>query len=82
MKNNFWGNKKVFITGINGFVGGNLAKNLLEKGAKIYGLLKNIDKTTLLFYSNLNDNITFINGNLTDKELLRTFFIEHEIDTS
>ena len=36
MKNNFWGNKNVFITGINGFVGGNLAKNLLEKGAKIY----------------------------------------------
>ena len=34
MNDNFWVNKKVFITGVNGFVGGNLAEHLVKKGAK------------------------------------------------
>ena len=37
-KNNFWKNKTVFITGISGFVGSNLAKSLLKEDAKIVGL--------------------------------------------
>ena len=37
---NFWKNKKVFITGIDGFVGSNLAKELVRKKAKVYGLVK------------------------------------------
>ena len=45
-------NKNVFITGINGFVGGNLAKLLLSKGANVYGLIKTYDHTSLIFYSN------------------------------
>ena len=34
----FWKNKTVLITGINGFVGGNLAKHLLSCGAIIIGI--------------------------------------------
>jgi len=79
-KNKFWNNKNVFITGINGFVGGNLAKLLLSKGANVYGLIKTYDHTSLIFYSNMAEEITLINGNLVDKELLKTFFIENEID--
>ena len=30
--NNFWNGKKVLITGINGFIGGNLAKKLNSFG--------------------------------------------------
>ena len=33
-KDNFWKNRNVLITGVSGFVGSNLAKNLLENGAK------------------------------------------------
>ena len=35
-KNLFWKNKNVFITGVAGFVGSNLAKNLLENEANDY----------------------------------------------
>ena len=38
MKLNFWSNRKVFITGIEGFVGSNLAKSLILKKAKVYGM--------------------------------------------
>ena len=38
--NNFWKNKKIFITGIDGFVGSNLAKELIIQKAKVFGLIK------------------------------------------
>ena len=52
--NNFWKNKNVLITGINGFIGSNLAKYLLKNKAKIYGIERKIDKKTLLYYEKLN----------------------------
>ena len=36
----YWSGVKVFITGINGFVGGNVAKKLVELGADVYGLIR------------------------------------------
>ena len=39
-KNNFWKKKNVLITGISGFVGSNLAKNLSNNGANVVGLTK------------------------------------------
>ena len=36
--NNFWKKKNVLITGISGFVGSNLAKNLFNNGANVVGL--------------------------------------------
>lgn len=39
-KNLYWSGVKVFITGINGFVGGNVAKKLVELGADVYGLIR------------------------------------------
>jgi len=33
-------NKKVFITGISGFVGSKMAKHLLNEGANISGLVR------------------------------------------
>ena len=45
-----WSRKKILITGINGFIGGNLAKTLVSKGANVFGLLRNRRKDTLLHY--------------------------------
>ena len=38
MKYNFWYRKKILITGIDGFVGSNLAKKLVKLDAKVYGI--------------------------------------------
>jgi CDP-glucose 4,6-dehydratase len=80
MNNKFWINKNVFITGINGFVGGNLAEDLLNKGANVFGLIRNLTEQSYLFYMGLNKKIEIVNGNITDKEFLRSFFNENKID--
>ena len=80
MKDKFWLNNNVFITGINGFVGGNLAEDLVKKGANVYGLIRNLTEKSYLFYMRINKKIEIVNGNITDKEFLRSFFNENKID--
>jgi GDP-D-mannose dehydratase len=80
MKNKFWENKNVFITGVNGFVGGILASELLRNGANVYGLIRTLDPKSFLFYENINDHIRLLNGEITDKALLDNFFSENKID--
>ena len=80
MKRKFWENKNVFITGINGFVGGNLANILIRNGANVYGLMRNDNQKTFLYYMNINKKVIIVNGEITNKELLRSFFIENNID--
>jgi len=80
MKSNFWHGKNVLITGINGFIGGNLCKALLDKGANIFGLIRNHSKNTFLFYENLSNNIVLIEGELIDKELLCRIISEEQIN--
>src|SRR3989304_1062595 len=65
--------------GKNGFIGGNLAKLLLEKGANVFGLIRNAKHDTLLFYEKLNEKITLIEGHVTDKDLLARIISEEHI---
>ena len=79
-KNLFWKNKNVFITGVAGFVGSNLAKNLLENEANIIGLTQNKKINSLLYFEKIDKRINLILGNITDKELLKSIFIKYNID--
>ena len=65
-KEKYWHGRNVFITGINGFIGGNLAKSLIDKGANVFGLLRNHRKDTFLYFEGISDKITLINGDITD----------------
>lgn len=76
---NYWFQRNVFITGINGFIGGNMARRLLSLGANVYGLLRNAKPDTLLFYEHLNHRITLIEGELTDRDLLARIVSEERI---
>jgi len=77
--NNFWRGRNILITGINGFIGGNLAKACYKQGANIVGLIRNVKKDTFLFYEGLADKANIIYGDITDKELLRKIIIEEQI---
>ena len=77
-------NKTIFITGIAGFIGSNLAKRLLkEQKVKIIGLdnmndyydvrIKEERLAELQQYSNL----IFIKGDLSDKEIINKIFNEY-----
>lgn len=46
--NNFWKNKKVVVTGANGFLGSHLTMALLNKGVRVAGIIKINPKHTYL----------------------------------
>jgi len=76
---NYWNGKNVFITGINGFIGGNLAKLLISKGANVFGLIRNQSKKSFLFFENLAKDTVNITGDLTDPKLLSRIISEEKI---
>jgi CDP-glucose 4,6-dehydratase len=80
-ENNHWFGKNVLITGVNGFIGGNLAKALLARGANVYGLIRNAKHDTLLYFEKLNEKITIIEGDLTDKDLFARIISEEQIQS-
>ncbi len=79
--NNYWFGKNVLITGINGFIGGNLAKQLVSKGANVYGLIRNAKHDTLLYFEEIDKKITLIEGDLTDKDLFARIISEEQIQS-
>ena len=79
-KEKFWQGKNVFITGDNGFQGGNVGKSLLELGANVFGLLRNDRRDTFLYYEGLADKVTWINGDLTDVILMKRIISEEQIN--
>ena len=80
MNQGYWKGKNVLVTGINGFIGGNLTKLLIEKGANVFGLIRNIDKHTFLYFEELSDHVVLIKGELVDKTLLERIVSEENIN--
>lgn len=76
----FWNSKKVLITGINGFVGGNIAKKLVTLGAKVYGLVRTRSSDSFLFYEQIDKKVSLIAGELCDLSLLCRIISEQEIN--
>ena len=79
-QNKFWKNKNIFITGIAGFVGSNLAKNLVNEGANVIGLTRNKKINSLLYFEKIDKKINLIFGDITDKELLKSVFFKYKIE--
>jgi len=77
--NNFWKNKKVFITGIDGFVGSNLAKELIIQKAKVFGLIKR-KKKSLIYLEKLDKKIKLYKGDIKNKKLLTKILKEKKIE--
>ena len=78
--NSFWKGKKVLLTGINGFIGGNLAKKLNILGAEIFGLIRNKKPGTFISYEKFISKVTLIDGELTNKDLLARIISEEKIN--
>ena len=65
-----WQNKKILITGVSGFIGSNLTKELLKQGAEIYAI----------------DNFSYIDSDMAKEKLLNVFkdinIIEVDVSTN
>ena len=78
-------NKRIFITGVAGFIGSNLAKRLLSTvaGVRVVGLDNmNHYYDVRLKEARLNEleqfeNFRFVKGNLADKALIESIFEKH-----
>ena len=75
-----WRDAKVFITGINGFVGGNVAKKLVELGADVYGLIRTNKYNSYLYYEKIDKKVSLIDGELSDLNLLNRIISEEQIN--
>jgi len=75
-----WRDAKVFITGINGFVGGNVAKKLVELGADVYGLIRTNKYNSYLYYEKIDKKVSLIDGELNDLNLLIKIISEEQIN--
>tara|TARA_B100001059_G_scaffold84097_1_gene82135 strand:- start:4617 stop:5603 length:987 start_codon:yes stop_codon:yes gene_type:complete len=62
--------KTAFITGINGMDGSHLADLLLTKGYKVYGMERRSSNVNDVNTKHLKDDITILNGDLTDQNSL------------
>ena len=79
MKRN-WNNKKVLVTGVTGFVGGNLVDKLYREGASVYGILRNDNPTSFLYLEGYHEKINLIKGDIIDHKLLYNIITEQQID--
>ena len=79
-------NKSIFITGVAGFIGSNLAKRLLStvEGVKVVGLDNmNHYYDVRLKEARLNElerfeNFSFVKGNLADKAVIESIFAQYK----
>ena len=80
MKNTFWRDRAVFITGATGLVGGWLTKHLLEQGAIVTTLVRDWVPASEFVHAGLTDRVNVVRGGLASPYLLERVIGEYEIE--
>ena len=76
----FWNDKSVLITGINGFIGGNLSKHLTNLGANVIGITNNKIKNKFLEFENLAKLVKISQINLQNYNNINNFIQTNKVD--
>ncbi len=77
----FWKDKKVFVTGGTGFIGTWLVKKLVDEGAEVICLVKEMPKDCNFIQLGLDGKTTLIFGDLLDINLIKLTFDKYNIDS-
>lgn len=80
-KQDFWKNKKVFVTGADGFIGSWIAKSLIEKHAEVFVLIRDIKKESGIDLQKIREKLTIIQGDIIDHQSVNRILNEYEIDS-
>ena len=80
MKNGFWRDRAVFVTGATGLVGGWLTKHLLEQGATVTALVRDWVPASEFVQSGLAEQANIVRGGLASPYLLERVLGEYEIE--
>lgn len=86
MANFNWKNKNVFITGATGLLGSWLTKFMVDEGANVVALNRDIVPKSILWSSSeefayIKDKLTVVHGCLEDYQLLERALNEYEVET-
>lgn len=76
----FWRGKRILVTGVNGFIGGNLARFFIQTGADVTGLERNIDRRSLLHFEGFTSHLRLVRGDLCDGAFLERVVAEGNFD--
>ena len=77
----FWRSRRVFVTGCTGILGSWLTQALVEAGAVVVGLIRDLVPHSNLFRSGVHAHIVQVDGDITDYGLLERALNEYEIDS-
>ena len=78
---NFWRDRRVFVTGATGLIGGHLTKSLLDLGADVVTLTRDWTPHSLFAREGLGARASVVHGDCTDFALLKRALAEYEIQT-
>ena len=77
----YWKDRRVFVTGATGMIGGWLVKDLLAQGAYVVALVLDADPQSELYRSGEVHRTSVVNGTLEDFTTLERAINAHEADT-
>jgi CDP-glucose 4,6-dehydratase len=75
----FWRDRRTLVTGATGLVGGYLVRRLVRLGAEVVCLVRDGVPQSELVRSRLAEQVTTVNGDVTDAALLERVLGEYEI---
>lgn len=81
MEKSFWNKRRVFVTGAAGFVGANLAGGLVQRGAEVVCLERDMPQPNALDLLGHRSHVTIVNGAVEDYALIERALNEYEIDS-
>jgi len=79
--NSHWTSRTALITGIGGFIGSALAKALVEKGARVVGVVRDFTDVQLLEVRGVLDRVNVVRGSINEPGLVERALNEYEVDT-
>jgi CDP-glucose 4,6-dehydratase len=79
--NVFWQDRSVLVTGCTGLLGSWLTQELVLRGARVVGLVRDWVPQSRLFTNGLSHQITTVYGRVEDLPTLERVINEYEIDT-
>lgn len=77
----FWSERKVFVTGADGFIGSWVAKKLVEEKAKVVVLVRDLKPELGFDLQGLRNKVTVVKGDLADLGVLQRALNEYSIDS-
>lgn len=79
--NDFWRDRSVLITGCTGLLGSWMTEELVLRGAKVVGLVRDWVPQSRLFQEGLDHKINTVYGRVEDLSILERTINEYEVET-